>query len=110
MVSDPLLVLLAFTLVLVNAFFVAAEFAMVRVRATRLSELAEGGNWRARVALAVHRRLDLFLSATQLGITLSSLGLGWVGEPAFADMLGGVFAALHVTSPAVIRNTSVAVA
>jgi CBS domain containing-hemolysin-like protein len=94
----------------VNAFFVAAEFAMVRVRATRMAPLAEQGNWRARAVVVAQRRLDAFLSATQLGITLTSLGLGWIGEPAFANLLSGVFVALGVESPRVIHNTSVAVA
>ena len=110
MVSDPLFIALAFGLVLLNAFFVAAEFAMVKERGTRLAELAESGHLRGRAALAAHGRLDAFLAATQLGVTLSSLGLGWFGEPAFAHLLGGVFAALGIESPTVIRNTSVAIA
>jgi CBS domain containing-hemolysin-like protein len=110
MTSDPLFLALAFGLVLLNAFFVAAEFAMVRVRATRMMALAEAGHLRARVAAAMQRRLGAFLSATQLGITLASLGLGWIGEPAFAHLLAGVFATLGIESPTVIRNTSVAVA
>lgn len=79
----------AFLLVLANGFFVAAEFAMVKVRATRLEELSEKGNRRARVARHMVRHLDDYLGATQLGITLASLGLGWVGEPAFARLLEG---------------------
>ena len=110
MVSDPLFIALAFGLVLLNAFFVAAEFAMVKVRGTRLAELAESGHLRGRTALAAHGRLDAYLSATQLGITLASLGLGWIGEPAFAHLLAGVFAALGIESPTVIRNTSVTIA
>jgi magnesium and cobalt exporter, CNNM family len=110
MAADPLLVALAFVLVLVNAFFVAAEFAMVRVRVTRITPLAESGHWGARAAAALQGRLDAFLSATQLGITLSSLALGWIGEPAFAHLLAPVFAALGIESPVVIQNTSVAVA
>ena len=58
MASDPLFIALAFGLVLLNAFFVAAEFAMVKVRGTRLEELAEGGHLRGRLALAAHKRLD----------------------------------------------------
>jgi CBS domain containing-hemolysin-like protein len=108
MSSDPLLIAVAIALVLVNAFFVAAEFAMVRVRATRMAPLAERGNWQARAVVAAQRRLDAFLSATQLGITLTSLGLGWIGEPAFAHLLSGVFVTLGVESPRVIHNTSVA--
>jgi CBS domain containing-hemolysin-like protein len=110
MAAHPFLLAFALGLVLLNAFFVAAEFAMVKVRATRIAQLAEAGNVRARAAAAAQRRLDAFLSATQLGITLSSLGLGWVGEPAFAHLLHPVFEALGIGSPRVIRNTSVAVA
>jgi CBS domain containing-hemolysin-like protein len=83
---------------------------MVRVRATRVQALAEAGDWRARAVLAVHGRMDAFLSATQLGITLSSLGLGWIGEPAFAHMLGPVFTAAGVQSEVIVHNASVAVA
>jgi CBS domain containing-hemolysin-like protein len=99
MAADPLYILLAFFLVLVNAFFVAAEFAMVKVRRTRVETLAEQGNWQARAALVVHTHLDAFLSACQLGITLASLGLGWVGEPAFAHLFGGALAAVGLESP-----------
>jgi CBS domain containing-hemolysin-like protein len=110
MPSAPLFLALAIGLVLLNAFFVAAEFSLVRVRATRITELAQEGDWRARAAEATLRRLDSFLSATQLGITCTSLGLGWVGEPAFAGVLAPVFATLGVTSPNVIHNASVVVA
>ena len=99
MAGDTLYILLAVLLVLVNAFFVAAEFAMVKVRRTRIETLAEEGNWQARGVLAIHRHMDRFLSASQLGVTLSSLGLGWVGEPAFAHLFGGTFAALGLESP-----------
>lgn len=74
-------------LVLLNGFFVAAEFALVRVRASRLSELVSSGNSRAKVAQHVASKLDAYLSACQLGITLASLGLGWAGEPAVADLI-----------------------
>jgi CBS domain containing-hemolysin-like protein len=110
MTTDPLLVALALGLVLLNAFFVAAEFAMLRVRETRIAALAEAGHLQAKVAARELRRLDAFLSACQLGITLASLGLGWVGEPAFAHLLAGVFVWLGIDSPTVIRNTSVTVA
>src|SRR5205814_64235 len=110
MVSDPLLVAVALGLVVVNAFFVAAGFARVRVRATRVEALAAEGHWQARLAATLHRRLDVFLSATQLGITLTSLGLGWIGEPAFAHLLAPAFGALGIESARVIENTSIAVA
>src|SRR5262249_40248348 len=108
--SDPLLVALALGLVLLNAFFTAAEFAMVRVRSTRIEALAAEGRWQARMAASLQRRLDAFLSATQLGITLTSLGLGWSGGPAFAPPLAGAFAALGIESPRVIHNVSFVVA
>ena len=110
MPSDPVFVFVALGLILLNAFFVAAEFAIVRVRTTRVAELARAGDWRAKAVAAAQRRLDAFLSATQLGVTLSSLGLGWIGEPAFQHLLEPVFAALGITSARVIENTSIAVA
>jgi CBS domain containing-hemolysin-like protein len=78
--------LVALLLVLLNGFFVLAEFAIVKVRATRLEELAERGVKNAKVAREIIAQLDTYLSATQLGITLASLGLGWIGEPAFAGI------------------------
>ena len=110
MPSDAVLVLVALGLVLLNAFFVAAEFAMVRVRTTRVAELTLAGDWRAKAVEAAQRRLDAFLSATQLGVTLTSLGLGWIGEPAFQHLLEPAFAALGITSERVIENTSITVA
>jgi CBS domain containing-hemolysin-like protein len=68
-------------LVLLNGFFVASEFAIVKVRATQLDALAAPSNGGARLARHVTSHLDSYLSATQLGITLASLGLGWLGEP-----------------------------
>lgn len=78
---------LAFALVLANAFFVAVEFALVKVRPTQLEALAEEGRPGASSALAMRKALDVWLSASQVGITLASLALGWVGEPAFAHLL-----------------------
>jgi CBS domain containing-hemolysin-like protein len=78
-------------LVAANAFFVASEFALVKMRATRLEQLASHGHRRARLALGLSRKLDAYLSACQLGITLASLGLGWLGEPAFAAIFARCF-------------------
>ena len=75
--------LLALFFVLANGFFVAAEFAIVKVRPTQLTE----GGARARMTRRVHKRLDAYLAASQVGITFASLALGWVGEPAFATIL-----------------------
>ena len=78
-------------LVLANAFFVAAEFALVGARKTRLDEQARAGDGKARLARRAVQSLDRYISATQLGITLASLGLGWIGEPALAHLIEGGF-------------------
>ncbi len=85
-------------LVLLNGFFVAAEFALVKVRETQLTRMVERGHRRARVADYILQRLDSFLSAAQLGITLASLGLGWIGEPVFTTLLNPVFGWMHIES------------
>ncbi|GGD74290.1 hemolysin family protein [Paenibacillus nasutitermitis] len=100
--------IIVFVLVLLNGFFVAAEFSLVKVRLTRLTQLSNEGNKRAKYALKVNSRLDTYLSATQLGITLASLGLGWVGEPAISELI--VEPLLHrvgMTDPTVISSVSV---
>ena len=74
-------------LILLNAFFVASEFAIVKIRPTRLEQLVRGGDARARLALRMSQRLDAYLSANQLGMTIASLGLGWIGQPAIADLV-----------------------
>ncbi|VBB06078.1 Hypothetical protein LUCI_1293 [Lucifera butyrica] len=74
-------------LVLLNGFFVIAEFSLVKIRKTRLEELAHLGNKRAGLALEVVSSFDTYLGATQLGITLASLALGWLGEPAVASLI-----------------------
>src|SRR5256886_6969771 len=79
--------LLALLFIIANGFFVAAEFAMIKVRPTQLAEMAAAGSSRARMARRIIKRLDSYLSATQLGVTLASLALGWVGEPAFAQLI-----------------------
>jgi CBS domain containing-hemolysin-like protein/mannitol/fructose-specific phosphotransferase system IIA component (Ntr-type) len=86
----PLYILASVVLVLLNGFFVLAEFALVKVRATRIEELTRQGNRRAAVAREMVGHLDNYLTATQLGITVASLGLGWVGEPAFAGIVESV--------------------
>jgi CBS domain containing-hemolysin-like protein len=78
-------------LVLANAFFVAAEFALVGARKSRLEELIQRGERKAILARRAVQSLDRYISATQLGITLASLGLGWAGEPALARVIDGAF-------------------
>jgi CBS domain containing-hemolysin-like protein len=89
---DSWFLVLAFFFVLANGFFVAAEFAIVKVRSTQLTELADQGSARAKMARKLTRHLDAYLSATQLGITLASLALGWIGEPAFHHIIEPLFA------------------
>ena len=97
-------------LVLLNGFFVAAEFALVKVRGSQLDALKMDGNKRALVARQVISNLDAYLSACQLGITLASLGLGWVGEPFLARMMQPFFTLASIESPVIIRATSFALA
>lgn len=104
------LTLLALALVLLNGFFVAAEFALVKLRRTQVDALAAAHGFRGRVVRTVRSNLDAYLSACQLGITLASLGLGWVGEPAFARMLDGPLMKLGVVSENLVHGISFAVA
>jgi CBS domain containing-hemolysin-like protein len=83
-------------LLLFNGFFVAAEFALVRSRRTRLDAMARGGDAKARIALRASGNLPRLLSASQLGITLASLALGWVAESTLGEMLAGWFGSLPV--------------
>ncbi len=97
-------------LVLLNGFFVASEFAIVKVRGSQLEALEEEGESRATFARHVTAHLDAYLSATQLGITLASLALGWVGEPFLAKMLQPFFHLAGVDSETIIRTVSVTLA
>ena len=85
--ADLLWIALAFGLVGLNGFFVAAEFALIKVRPARLAQLVRQRKPFARSAQWLSKRLDRSLSACQLGITMASLGLGWIGEPAIAHLL-----------------------
>src|SRR4051812_24719054 len=108
--NNFLLVVLAFFLVALNGFFVAAEFGLVKLRQTRIRAIAKTQGLRGRMLARVHGQLDAYLSACQLGITLASLGLGWVGEPFLAQMLEPAFALFHIQSPAVITTVSFIIA
>ncbi len=101
---------LAALFIALNGFFVAAEFALVKVRATQLGPRARRGERPAIIAQQITSRLDRYLSTTQLGITLASLGLGWIGEPALARFLEKPFSHLPFHSPRAIEITTVAVA
>jgi CBS domain containing-hemolysin-like protein len=108
--DNLLLVFGALLLVFLNGFFVALEFGLVKVRSTRYKTLEHDFGWRGRLLVKVHRQLDVYLSACQLGITLASLGLGWIGEPAFADLLDPLFKQWQIASPALIHSISFAIA
>ena len=74
-----------------NGFFVASEFAMVKVRKTRIEQLTNEGNFNAKIALEALKDLDKFIAAVQLGVTISSIGLGWVGEGTLAHLIEPIF-------------------
>ena len=93
-------------LVVLNGFFVAAEFAIVKVRWTQIEPLAKKKNMRAKLAENMLIHLDAYLSATQLGITLASLGLGWLGEPFVAELLRPLLLQLGVHSPTLLHSLS----
>jgi CBS domain containing-hemolysin-like protein len=94
-------------LVFANAFFVAAEFALVAARRSRIDQMVVAGDSAAKVVQKALTHLDRYISATQLGITMASLGLGWIGEPAMALFFGwalGLFG--YVASPAALHGTA----
>lgn len=104
-------ILIALLLVALNGFFVGAEFAIIKVRGTRIEEMARAGSRPARVVQRIHRNLDSYLSATQMGVTLASLALGWVGEPAIAGVIEPLFEHLgSFLSAAIAHGIGVAVA
>lgn len=102
--------LLVLFLVFCNAFFVISEFAIVKIRRTKLEELAHAGNKRAKIALSISEQLNTYLSATQLGITLASLGLGWLGEPAVSRLLEEPFGGLLENNPVLLHSISFGIA
>ncbi|MDR1676943.1 MAG: hemolysin family protein [Deltaproteobacteria bacterium] len=105
--NNLLMILAAFLLVLLNALFVAAEFAFVKVRPTRLELLAQTGHTRAKSALFGLANLEDYLSVCQLGITLASLGLGWLGEPAVASVLRPALGFFGLNNPTLVHSLSV---
>src|SRR4030095_16008504 len=110
---DPLIVLIAkllvvVALVLLNGFFVVAEFALVKIRDSQIKTLADEGVRRAGFVKQIKDNLTAYLSACQVGITAASLGLGWLGEPFMARMLQPFFAIAGIESPAVIKSISFA--
>ncbi len=102
-------ILAVLTLVLMNALFVAAELAMVRIRDSQLASLAAKGNRRAKIARHILTRLDVYIGATQFGITLASLGLGMAVEPVFHALLEPIFNLLGVASESLRHNIALGV-
>jgi CBS domain containing-hemolysin-like protein len=88
-----------------NAFFVAAEFALVSARRSRIDQMASEGDRLAKAAQSAMKNLNRYISATQLGITLTSLGLGWIGEPALAGLMDRALAAFGIRPPAAAVHT-----
>jgi CBS domain containing-hemolysin-like protein len=112
---DPPLVLVGkiaiiFGLVVLNAFFVACEFAIVKVRGSQLDALEDEGNVKATFAKHVRAHLDAYLSATQLGVTLASLALGWIGEEFLTRILQPAFAIVGVYSHTLVSTISITLA
>jgi CBS domain containing-hemolysin-like protein len=102
--------LLALGFIIANGYFVATEFAIIKVRPTQLAELAADGSSRARMARRITKRLDSYLSATQLGVTLASLALGAVGEPVFAEIIQPFFSRYGPFSVAIAHTISATLA
>ena len=107
---DVTMICFAMLLVLINGFFVSAEFALVKVRRSRLVELSRAGRTFSRTSLWLVDRMDASLSACQLGITVASLGLGWIGEPAVAHLLRPVLISVGIVSEVLIHGFAFAVA
>ncbi len=99
-------------LIAANAFFVATEFAFVKIRESQLRSMQQKGkqDWRLGLALRVTKHLDRYLSATQLGITLTGLGLGWVGEPVVARWIEGPLSEIGIISSAAVASIAYALA
>lgn len=105
--TTALYILLSFIFVFLNGFFVAAEFSIVKMRYTRVQTLENTKGLRGKLLGKVHKQLDAYLSACQLGITLASISLGWIGEPAFAHFIKPVFEFFNLGAPQTITFFSI---
>ncbi len=106
---DLVTILIALLLVAVNGFFVAAEFSLVKVRLSRIEQMVSDGKLFSKTARWLAQRLDQSLSACQLGITMASLALGWVGEPAFAKLVQPMLELMGVTTVALVHGIAFAI-
>jgi CBS domain containing-hemolysin-like protein len=107
--SPTIAIIVTLAIVVCNAFFVAAEFAMVKIRPTRLQQLSNQGRRRARMLYAMTKRINDYLSASQLGITVASLMLGWIGEPTIAKMLMPLLEGKWDLHPATVHTIAAAI-
>ena len=103
-------IVLSILLILLNGFFVLAEFGIVKVRHSQLNSLISGGNRKAKVTQEIINKLDYYLNACQLGITIASIGLGWIGEPAIAAIIKSLIPDLFSESVLHIVSFSIAFA
>lgn len=106
---DLLMIFIAGLLILINGFFVGAEFALVKIRESRIDEMVNARRPFASTARWLAERLDASLSACQLGITMASLGLGWIGEPAVAHLIRPLIVSIGISSEIVIHGVAFAI-
>ena len=107
---DGLYLVLTVFLLLLNGFFVAAEFALVKMTRSKIKIMQNEGRPFAKIAAWLFQRQNMALSAAQMGITMASLGLGWIGEPALARLIEPLFQNLGITSQAVLHGVAFAIA
>lgn len=108
--TDGFAVALVCLLIAINACFVAAEFAIVTIRHSRIEALVRGGSRRAKLLQRVVQDLDAHVSAIQLAITSVGVAIGWLGEPAIASVVSSLFATVGMTSPVLVHTLAVAIA
>ena len=101
-------IFLVVILIVINGFFVAAEFAIVKVRSTQIDALIQTDNRRARIAKEIISHMDTYLSASQLGVTMASIALGWVGEPVLSKLVAPVIDFVGITNPQAVHAISFA--
>src|SRR5256885_1427654 len=104
-ISSLMGVVAVLALIAANGFFVAGEFALVKIRVTRINELVEEGNKTAKIIQEQLAHLDRYIAATQLGITLASLALGWIGEPSLAHLIDPLFAWIGGAAPEALTHS-----
>ena len=107
---DGLYLVLTLFLLLLNGFFVAAEFALVKMTRSKIKIMQNEGRPFAKIAAWLFQRQNMALSSAQMGITMASLGLGWIGEPALARLIEPLFRNMGITSEVAIHGVAFAIA